>query len=521
MREIARKTAAVAFALVIVASVFAIPLGPGAPVGTAAAEPGDGECDYGDVFDGAIKMLMFDRSYVEEYADSVDCVFTDKGSTTPQTRTDMVALAESQNDSNRRLYQVMNNSLQDARQVAWTKAKLEIANALNNGSNASVAISEANETVKDYYAMRQMNLVHQWNATWANAEYINTTATENVGTGHDWIIYQHPQTDSQLDFRDGDGNKHAQTGTFVNGTQFHYWYPQLDASYKVREIDSTYSDASYNHHFFVRDVDGNKHLMDSFQENRFPVVIGELWQEIEAQEDQVTANIDPYVSEVYNDYEAGELNVSDLLDPTTIAGQAATEYNSTGFYSFAAAELAAMGLNGDVNASHEVIVENTSSGNTTNFTGTLFYTEDDVSQFNTGQWYNLSNHASPDLNGMVVMAVQPEDDNDSAYITRLQEHGDRFRIDQATNTRTGENMSFTEMQTYVYGESSANDLQVELQGLQDLRDALDDFSLSFGGIGGGLFGGGLGGLGTTAIVLVAILGGVYVLANRDGTSSGR
>lgn len=90
----------------------------------------------------------------------------------------------------------------------------------------------------------------------------------------------------------------------------------------------------------------------------------------------VRSGVDSLADGVYNQYEAGDLNMSDIVRPTTIAKKAGTNANTTGGNQYAAIQLAALGYSGDLNSSTTVNV--TVNGSTTQYDGTLFYTADDL-----------------------------------------------------------------------------------------------------------------------------------------------
>jgi hypothetical protein len=230
----------------------------------------------------------------------------------------------------------------------------------------------------------------------------------------------------------------------------------------------------------------------------------------------VNSNIDAYADEVFAAYQAGELSTTDLLDPTTLASQASTSYNSTGYYSFASAELAAIGLTGDTNASHVVQTTwNRSYRNetgalvwdnrTVNVTGTMFLTGSNMS-LETGTEYDPDN-----INGaeyIAVSSVENETGTTLNYSEPYFEVTDNFTIVEATNTKTGETVNVTTAQEQNFSSTNASQLADELDRLQELRAYYEEqqanngggISFDFGGVETG--------------VIIALLA-VAFLATRD------
>jgi hypothetical protein len=210
------------------------------------------------------------------------------------------------------------------------------------------------------------------------------------------------------------------------------------------------------------------------------------------QAQQVTDNVDVYVDDVYTRYESGELNLTNVVDPATLAGQAASSYNDTGYYSFAATSLATMGYSGDLNTSVTVEMSNTT------YSGTMFYTADDVSNFTNGTTYNPA-----DLNGTVWIVAQ---ENESAALVELD---GEFTITDVVNPKTGETRENVTVQKYVYDSHDASQLEEELNRLSELRQKLEEQQANSDGSGGGWF----GGIGTVDKAIIALAAIALILVS--------
>ncbi len=230
-----------------------------------------------------------------------------------------------------------------------------------------------------------------------------------------------------------------------------------------------------------------------------------LLSNLTSQHTQVTSNLETYVNETYAAYQAGEIDSTDLAasDPTTIATQAATDYNSTGYYGLASAQLAAMGLSGNETVSH--VVNTTENGSTRVVTGTLFYTGEDDQSFSTGTQYDPAT-----LNGSVYMSVASITDGNG---TELNNSGgfyyvdEPFTISEATDTRTGDAVNTTAMETRDYSSTNVSKLQQELETLKEQREFYEQQTSAAGG--------GTGSSNTMLIAVIALAAGAALMWRRD------
>jgi hypothetical protein len=232
--------------------------------------------------------------------------------------------------------------------------------------------------------------------------------------------------------------------------------------------------------------------------------------------DQIEANGDSLIDEIYANYTAGELNSTDLLDPTTLATQASTDYNSTGYYGFRNAELRALGVSGNTNVSHRIRTTHhqttyangsrNSSAYQVNVSGTLFLTTDQAVSLETGEEYDPGQ-----LPGSVYMTVSQMEginESDPTFNESLIHVDDNFTILEATNVQTGESVNNTTATVRDYSETDASNLENETDQLQQNREYYEQQATQAGG-GSGWFD--WDGDGQQDIPTIALLGGVVVL----------
>ena len=396
---------------------------------------------------------------------------------------------------------VMDNRVAESDVYAWSEAKVTLVNELNNGSSLSIARSEANRSVEEYYAAVEYNLIQDWNTKMNQLRYLDNNGNvsvrlynENLGSGSEIAPW------------------HNQSYTLVNGSTVHVWYPEDvadDNAMVLADADdngdsNTPFDKSYLH-VEVQDPDGN--WVDVISDNGAPGLDGSDYEgliaTIEAQLSNIKSDMSTYSQSVYDGYAAGELNTTDLMSAPELAAQAATQANTTGSNRFAAIELATLGYSGDFNSSFNVS-HSASSGY---YEGTLFYTADDLTVLEAGQSYNLST-----LNGSFVMAVQTSDGD---TYTREWSTG-TLTIEEMRDVDTGEPVNSTTVDDYTASTTNASALDSEVDGLIELREIYEQ-ELASGGDGID------GGSGDIPLVPLAGVGGVVALVallNRQSGGNG-
>ncbi|WP_233505997.1 hypothetical protein [Haloferax sp. Atlit-47N] len=481
MREFARRGLAFVFAFLLIATAATSGVVPGAsPVGDASAEWVD--CNLTDPLLGAAfnTLTGADSGCRWQSGDVTDFENVSK--------TDGYASALGIKDASESYTTTTGNFLEDTRSVAWSKAKLTIVNELNNGSSAADAKAAANATIEEYYSKMQRNVFADWNSKTHTLDYIHTETGVALGPNEhtqikEWDNKTYTLSNGTgvavrvMDFaNDGNDNYHAGPTTSVmpHSTAD----PGFDGGpTNIKAYDPNSSDVTL--------------ILNS---GEYAGILDESYQ----QSTQVKGNVDQYVDGVFAEYQAGEINATSLLDPTTIASQAATEYNSTGYYSFAAVQLASLGASGDINASHTLEM-----GDGTTLNGTLYYTGDDAP---AGGWVTGQNYTISNFSGAFYVAAQQQDGNGS--IVDLSSY-ESFTITDAVNTRTGEALNATQPEAYVYNSTNASALESEIGRLKQLRQEYET-----AGSGGSSSGGGLD---SQALGIALLVGAAAVLLiQREG-----
>ena len=459
--------------------------GPASPVESARASIVSEQCDELDLFITGVTLgtadLLRDNS----------CFVDPSAASENLTQTDVYANALAQNDTTEVFHDTQNNLANDRRSVAWAKAKLQIVNDLNNNVSEANATANAQAVVDEYYsnATKQVFEYHSSQnlqiAYWANATDGSNTTKSSV------VTYQNPNDGSlisgiygdevtlDITFPDGTTETYYAVGYSDSTDRIGFGFDDTESGYSIDNRSAEFGTVSGVSPTAIRVsvVDPETDTPTQFADFRDARA---LQREYNDQRQQVNSNINQYVTDVYAAYQAGEINATDLAasDPTTIATQAATDYDSTGYYGMASAQLAALGLSGNESVSH--VVNTTENGSARQIEGTLFYTGEDNQTFENGETYDPSN-----LSGSVYMSVASIEDGDGNALNHsggFYYVDEPFTISSATNTQTGEAVNSTEMEKRDYTTTNASALSAEIDRLQELREYYEQQQSSSGGI---------------------------------------
>lgn len=517
--ERVRRSASITAALVIVIAALGGGFGPVSPVGVASAEVLP-DCGWEDASIWGMSKMLYRTSIDADTGCRVDLSFGEDTTAALDLYAGGMALHESQETA----VATVNNRLVDTRAPAYTEAKIAMIREYNAGGNESEVRESAYDAVDEIYSPIMVNL----NSLWIQkVEYWNYTWRAEVQRDNSYGIWAGNQN-LPLEDCSGDNlcpnisdremtlpNGSTVPTVVIHGDHFEaglldiHWtdedtlagdlptrVPSGDDNAIVLKNDNTGDNIVLlevphegSETWWVEDDFGGPHVGIGAEDEKLHYHFNQINQQIT----QIKENIDPLVNDTFDQYEPGDLDTTEVLSPIELAQRGATDYNSTGFYTFHAAQLATMGYAGDIGHSHTI------DSNGTTYDGTLFYTGDDVEVLEIGTEYTPS-----ELNGTFVMSYQV--DENSSDVIELEEP---FVITDQTDTQTGETVENASIESYTYETVNSSDLSDELEELHQLKEELDEIADSSSGGGGFLdglaswFGNLTSGLGT-GILLVGL-----------------
>jgi hypothetical protein len=502
-----RRGARVVGAFLVVSSMIVATPGM---VGPAAAASGSSfygfqDCDPSDSLVGA-----FLNSFTSPNA-AGECRFNP---TDPEpdynnvSSTDAYAAGLAMNDTTETFISQTRNTNEMLNDTAWLEAKMAIIRAYRNNSTEAEAIAKAKNASHEPIAATQENILRDYSRRSDHIAYLvnvgdvkrgDSTAMKNW-TQNFWFVladgrnesFRVPVYDTGTMVKYEIPIAQSNSLTDFNGESFN----SSRVTYNTTNVDAWDAPSAsagtnnwYAYSFTVGDSDSTDRtnaldLREYRDEMLRTLVI----------RNRIDSNIEAYVNETYPKLESGEINVSDIVanSPTTMASQASSEWNSTGYHSYAATSIASLGIDGNLTASHTIettqVRANYSNGSrsydnrTVEIDGTLLYTGDDGPTLQTGETYNPENFSGEFLVTVSEMRENGSEVNYSNAYFRVREN---FTIKNATNTNTGEPVNQTTMEVRDYSSTNVSDLPQELEQAQQTREYYNNLAL--GGGGGGFF----------------------------------
>ncbi|WGI16951.1 hypothetical protein [Methanonatronarchaeum sp. AMET-Sl] len=380
---------------------------------------------------------------------------------------------------------ITENHLKDTENIVWSKIKIQVAQDLSNDVSLSAAKANTTKIVSDHYSGIQQNLDMQLNSqikTLLHLKNLNNqsnTAIEKPFHAEFKYKYSSWQDGStQTDTRTHDQIKtYNNTVTLLNGTNI------TVTDLEPKEVSSvpnnhgtklfeliTYSDQPV--------MDGAAECIESSIKASSPhgtqsIVIdnckwNNLQQKLIDRHDMMVDNADKYITEVYDLYTKGEINQTELIDPYILAGQLNTQYNQTGYYGYAAAELTLLGINTTLHERFEIQIKQSPHLQTNkSITGMLFtnYDFNGTKTINNGSTYNTTNWTDDSL--LYIL------NNDGIQL--LQDT--TFKVTKIIDI-DGNHINEVTFQCYNHQNIEPNKLNEDLKEIQEMYNEILDINQS-------------------------------------------
>jgi|GEM_PF-2106369 len=501
-------------ALIAVAVLVIQPLGP-SMVGVAEAESLEKElCQGSDVIVsiwtlGAGDAECKSKYQLQETKDHYENLTT-------ANLFEQALAAKSQNDA---YLTAQQNGLEGTRTIAWTRAQSKVASDLRNGTSLAVAKAEANQSIQDYYAQREHNVIQQWNQQAEQYGYIHVSTPHD---SDDRSAEYGAEIGAYTYYSDGglhmtgqfSGTTITDEYTLANGTTVNVTILKVDATdnngydygVSISPVSTANYDATPTAEIVVHDpVNGGQDTI--VEVGRY----NQLVKDYNNQTEQMEANAAKWADSMYSRYDPADLDDVTIVDPTTLAQQASTDYSSTGYYTYAAASLANRGFTGDIGSSMNVTVWD-ENGVKREYQGILMSSQQPLngSGLEVGVNYSTSN-----LSGTQYIVYQAS--TNGSHIDPIT--NSTVQITSATNRDTGESMSNVTYERHVYRSYDASEYKQLLNDLSEWKNEYENTTSTApsGGSGGGLGGFSIPELSNRQLMVVGgVIIGLGILSSRGG-----
>ena len=407
----------------------------------------------------------------------------------------------------------MDNQLQDAQNAARITGQNAYIKALNDGASESAARTAAKQAVADYYARQQMNLLNAWETHITHAQYMQSVAQSESGINGQYatdVEFTDEVTNSndysaQIIGNNLDAGTHS--GTLVNGSSvtatnasfqgelshpdFNNRYATLYASPIKTNLQQDWTDWGHRLHLdgmHINPPNSNYEQFDYATWGEF----NQRWQTIESQNDQVQAEMDTIVNNTYSEYQAGEINDSDLVDPY----QLSADYSAgDSFQSWASAQLTSLGHNGPDAFESTGSFTVTTGGST--YQGMLFSDSNPTS----GEFVNGSTYDPSAISGNQYLVTENE----------VMELTENFTINSIEDT-SGDGLQNATVESRTYTVSNHSELLQQYEALSEYRAAVETREQNLRNSGGGAL---LGGSNNMGLIIIVAAIGLFLMVRDD------
>ncbi|QDX39847.1 hypothetical protein [Salarchaeum sp. JOR-1] len=292
-----------------------------------------------------------------------------------QQQLDLHALALGAHESAQQYRTSVQNFLADSRTIASQKAKYAALKLLNNGThNATKLTNRMHAAIKEYYAVRERNLLAKYNAHIAQLGYIGNTAYNDSGIPNGMLSFgwSGSNYDSYMKSTTGSvtvTDSYTTTTTLLNGStvplrglnvsifaQYTNDYEAMNTRTPATvSLEDTQASGYASGSAFkvttrpyanVAAVHGANESLSAPQKRVLNFTkYQSLRSDIEAAVAQLKANYNTdFAQTLISGWRDGRINASDVVTPEMLAQQYATAYNQTGASIYQWATLATMGL---------------------------------------------------------------------------------------------------------------------------------------------------------------------------------
>ena len=428
-----------------------------------------------------------------------------------QTKLDIYNAALQQKAETDTQTAVYDNYLNDSQSVAWMKAEIAIAEAYRNGSSKAVAESKARQAIADYYAKKQVNLLKSWNVSVASIAYLAESArNESVdmslsSQGDTSALFYIPEDSQNEGFHaeigDTSGNvTGVNSYALVNGSQTAARTIKGHVSYNEnQEIEIGLTSpghvpaAWYYYRVKVNPTDLAPEPVTMMDLRSYM----DRLDRIQTLNNDLQADVDPFVNETWEAYDSGQINSSDVLSRNTQMfeyGLDATNGSSRNLYNSVAA-LSAMGLDTPQ----------------LNGTGTMAVTHQNqqyhglimAKEAPNGRWQSNTSYNASQIPGHVMLVTTSGEQKQISGEFRIGTISaeDGGSIDQVNATKV------------VYKTSNTSEQLKKMERILELRKEVESREPTAGG------GGSSDSSGVDPKILVGVVAiagvGLYVAGSRD------
>jgi len=454
------RFAAPIFALLLVVSVVGAGVAP-SPVGTAEAQLlGEGDCTFEDAWFEAVTLSPWTNAYEDNCGDVKELSEEWNETDADQTRTQIHSQAGQLAAGNEQFLTVQSNYLTDSNTIAWSKGEAAAVETLANGGTIAEAQSAANESIEDYYSIKQTNEIDRWDVAVETVWTLKTRGVNTTGVSNDFVTVGNETSYYGGGDKSWDAtllaDKSTKTINLINGSsiQTTTLVAEDDSGTYSVEIGPTtgegiiYNPDGGNDYGIVDRVKvrptENLTGKDALNFRAFNQSLERMKNKSQSTKEEVAVYVNQSLGPAV---QSGELNATSYISPATLAQEYSQEYGNDSSYIRATAMAAYAGMDApDLNETGSMTV--THDGQT--YTGLLLSQEAP-----SGGWQSGESYDPALLSGLQMIATA----GDNSSIVELD---GPFTVDKVTGTN-GEEISKATTVNVTYETANTSEDYAELQ----------------------------------------------------------
>jgi len=424
----------------------------------------------------------------------------------------------------------VDNYLEDTKGAALSEANRAYVNALNNGASKSAAKTAAKGAVADYYAQKQYQLIEKWELTAEQYQYLErvrsnesvsndfirilahpekSTGTYSGSEAHYWVTGSTTLGTETVTLTNG-STAEATTWEFASGTVYTYSGESSSTADNTAIGPLSIADTNWPSQQWHTDayvvpyglqIGAPESLEDPVNFTAFELKT--YYSRLDQQKTDVNAQVDTMVEGTYDQYQQGDINLSEVATAQTLSREFGPETKDDSYQTYALARLARLGVSppGNLSEQQNMTVRVGGPDGTVYEDATLAADNNPAS----GTWEVGTTYNTGDIPGAEFVIMDGR--------TESIPNGTQVTITSAYN-QTGGQISTVSYPDVSYTATNLDELQGIYETNARLRAeiaAQEQNNLGTGG-GGGLLGGG-----NSSIVLVLVAAAfIAVLVGNGG-----
>jgi hypothetical protein len=280
-----------------------------------------------------------------------------------ETRTQIHSQAGQLAAGNEQYLTVAQNYGQDSNTIAFSKGEAAAVEVLANGGTIAEAQQAANESINDYYTVKERNLIDRWNVALETAWTLQTRAKNTTGVEDTFVTLAGPDSTSPTNTLDLTFVTRNWTGistksqSLLNGSTIQI----LGVDHKSTPDGGGLTDTKETQTFhggYLELRDGSSGVTLSATHVKVKPTanlsstaaldvrdFNETWSSIQQRNEDTKKEVSVYVNDSLGPaVESGDLDAQSYVSPATLAQEYATDYNGSEGYVRAMAIAASSGM---------------------------------------------------------------------------------------------------------------------------------------------------------------------------------